>query len=112
MIFIIRTRRNPSRSRPNAWLTTTSLAVVIMAAALPFTPVSGYLGFVAPPSLFFVILLGLVCGYLMAAEIAKRWFTGTMRHLDLLHDNCTSLRALTAFSTRPAHSGDCEQVRL
>jgi Mg2+-importing ATPase len=74
VIFIIRTRRNPFRSRPNAWLTTTSLAVVMMAAALPFTPVGGYLGFVAPPALFFVILLGLVCGYLMAVEVAKRWF--------------------------------------
>jgi Mg2+-importing ATPase len=74
VIFIIRTRRNPFRSRPNAWLTTTSLAVVMMAVALPFTPAGGYLGFVAPPPLFFVILLGLVCGYLMAAEVAKRWF--------------------------------------
>jgi Mg2+-importing ATPase len=71
---VIRTRGNPFKSRPNIALTVTSLAVVLVAAALPFTPFSAQLGFVAPPPLFFMILPVIVLCYLMAVEFVKRWF--------------------------------------
>src|SRR5262249_47939117 len=51
VIFIIRTRRNPFRSRPSLLLTATSLSVVGVAILLPLTPLGGYLGFVSPPLL-------------------------------------------------------------
>ena len=41
VIFVIRTTKNPFRSRPNGWLTTTSLTVVLIAAVLPLTPIRG-----------------------------------------------------------------------
>ncbi len=78
VIFIIRTRRSPFKSRPNIWLTVSSLAVVTAATILPFTPFSGALGFVQPPPLFFPILAGMVLCYLFAVEVIKRWF---FRHL-------------------------------
>jgi P-type Mg2+ transporter len=78
VIFIIRTRRSPFKSRPNIWLTVSSLAVVTAATILPFTPFSGALGFVQPPLLFFPILAGMVLCYLFAVEVIKRWF---FRHL-------------------------------
>jgi len=74
VIFVIRTRGNPFKSRPNLALTVTSLAVVLVAAALPFTPVAAQLGFVAPPPLFFVILPIMVFCYLLAVEFVKRYF--------------------------------------
>ena len=74
VIFVIRTRHNPLRSRPSLVLSVTSLAVVAVAALLPLTPVGTYFGFVAPPPLFFLILLGMVLGYLVAVEWVKRWF--------------------------------------
>jgi Mg2+-importing ATPase len=74
VIFVIRTRGNPFKSRPNLALTITSLAVVLIATALPFTPVAAELGFVAPPPLFFVILPGMVLCYLVAVEFVKRFF--------------------------------------
>jgi len=74
VIFIIRTRGSPFKSRPSTALTATSLSVVVLAAALPFTPLASHLGFVAPPPLFFVILLGMVLAYLTAVEFVKRWF--------------------------------------
>ena len=40
VIFIIRTRKNPFRSRPNPWLIACSLTVVAVAVLLPFTPMS------------------------------------------------------------------------
>ncbi len=74
VIFVIRTRGNPFRSRPNIALTVTSLSIVLVAVALPFTPVAAQLGFVAPPPLFFMILSAMVLCYLLAVEFVKRYF--------------------------------------
>jgi Mg2+-importing ATPase len=74
VIFIIRTRKNPFKSRPNPWLIACSLSVVAVAALLPFTPAGAHLGFVAPPAFFFLILIAMVLVYLLAVEGMKRWF--------------------------------------
>ena len=74
VIFIIRTRKNPLKSRPNPWLTICSLIVVALAVLLPFTPLGSFLGFVPPPPLFFLILAGMVIVYLLAVEQVKQWF--------------------------------------
>lgn len=74
VIFIIRTRRNPFKSRPNPWLTACSLLVVACAVLLPFTPLGRLLGFVAPPMLFFFILVCMVIVYLLMVEVVKQWF--------------------------------------
>ncbi|MGE5649292.1 MAG: HAD-IC family P-type ATPase, partial [Bacillota bacterium] len=74
VIFIIRTRRTPFRSRPNPWLVVCSLAVAAVAVLLPFTPAGMQLGFVAPPALFFLILVAMLIFYLLAVEGVKQWF--------------------------------------
>jgi Mg2+-importing ATPase len=74
VIFIIRTRKNPFKSRCNPWLIACSLTVVAAAVLLPFTPAGVYLGFVAPPALFFFILILMLIAYLLAVEGMKQWF--------------------------------------
>ncbi|MGA7596206.1 MAG: magnesium-translocating P-type ATPase [Gallionella sp.] len=74
VIFVIRTRGSPFKSRPSMALVVTSLAVVIIAALLPYTPFAAQLGFVVPPPLFFVILPAMVLCYLLAVECVKRYF--------------------------------------
>jgi Mg2+-importing ATPase len=74
VIFIIRTRKNPFKSRPNPWLIACSLTVVAVAVLLPFTPAGAYLGFVAPPAFFFLILIAMLLAYLLAVEWMKQWF--------------------------------------
>ena len=74
VIFIIRTRKNHFKSRPNPWLVACSLTVVAVAVLLPFTPAGVYLGFVAPPALFFLILVVILLAYLLAVEGMKQWF--------------------------------------
>jgi Mg2+-importing ATPase len=80
VIFVIRTQGNPFRSRPSIVLTITSLTVVLMAATLPFTPLATLLGFVAPPPLFFLILLAMMLSYLIAVEFVKRLFYRHFSH--------------------------------
>ena len=54
VIFVLRTRGNPLRSRPHPLLATTSVAVVVLAVVLPFTPLGAWFGF-APPSAAFLL---------------------------------------------------------
>ncbi len=74
VIFVIRTRGNPLRSRPATMLTVTSLVVVVAAALLPYTPLGARLGFVPVPGMFFLILAGMVVLYLALVQAAKARF--------------------------------------
>ena len=49
-----------------------ALGVIAVAIALPLFPVSRWLGFVVPPLLFFVFLIGATSAYLAIVEINKR----------------------------------------
>jgi Mg2+-importing ATPase len=79
VIFVIRTQGNPLQSRPHPLLTTTSLAVVAIAAWLPFSPAAGYLGFVPPPPAFFLILVALVAVYLVLVQSVKARYFRSLR---------------------------------
>ena len=74
VIFIIRTRGNPFKSRAHPILVATSLAVMTIGAILPFTPWGTYFGFIAPPVQFYAILAAMVVTYLAIVEVAKRGF--------------------------------------
>jgi Mg2+-importing ATPase len=74
VIFIVRTRKNPFGSRPHPALVVCALAVVAVAALLPFTPAAAKLGFVAPPALFFFTLAATLLLYLFSVEAMKQWF--------------------------------------
>jgi Mg2+-importing ATPase len=74
VIFVIRTRGNPLRSRAHPMLTLTSLAVVGFATCLPFTALGARLGFVPVPLRFFAILAAMVAAYLLMVQAAKVWF--------------------------------------
>ena len=74
VIFIIRPRRNPLRSRPHPLLVVTSVAVVAAGILLPYSAIGRWFGFVPPPAAFLLALGGMVACYLLLAEGVKRWF--------------------------------------
>jgi Mg2+-importing ATPase len=74
VIFVIRTRGSPFASRPHPALVATSLAVIAVGVALPFTALGNALGFVPIPAPFWGVLGLLVVAYLALAEAGKRWF--------------------------------------
>jgi Mg2+-importing ATPase len=74
VLFVIRTRGNPLRSRPAKPLIATVLAAVTIGVVLPFTPIGADLGFVPLPPLFFVFLVVATATYLLLVEGVKRRF--------------------------------------
>ena len=64
VVFCIRTRRLCLRSKPCRFLVAMNLGAVALAIILPLVPWGRWFGFVAPPPLFFVFLVGATTAYL------------------------------------------------
>ena len=73
----------------------TPTAMAIVGSALPFTPLAHLLGFQPLPARFFLILIGMVVGYLALVEVTKRWFYRRERN--------SLVRPLTTHHTRLRH---------
>lgn len=75
VIFSIRTRLVPFwRSKPSRPLVLSCFTIVALGWVIPISPVGAYFGFVAPPFIFYPILVGLVGVYFLLVEIAKVGF--------------------------------------
>jgi len=55
VLFVIRTAGRPWRSRPSLALATTTVLMVLIGLALPFTPLAPVLGFVPLPGTYFSV---------------------------------------------------------
>lgn len=75
VIFVIRTRRVPFiTSKPGKWLTVLTLSAVAFGTILPFTFLGHFLGFVALPAEFWVLLVLMVATYLLLVDAGKVFF--------------------------------------
>ncbi len=75
VIFVIRTRTIPFfRSKPNKLLLINIAVILVLAIALPFTPLGDIFGFVPLPVTFLLILVGFIVVYLGLVELMKIWF--------------------------------------
>jgi P-type Mg2+ transporter len=72
VLFVIRTAGNPLKSQPSRALTVTTIAIVLIGMALPFSPLAGLLGFVPLPAAYFLILVVFTATYLGLVEMVKR----------------------------------------
>jgi Mg2+-importing ATPase len=72
VLFVIRTTGHPLSSRPSAPLTLTTLAVVLVGIALPYSPVGPRLGFVPLPPAYFGFLAVATVTYLALVEVVKQ----------------------------------------
>ena len=73
VIFIIRTNGRPWSNWPHPALTLSSLAALLVAMVLPFTPAGAWFGFQAPPPAVTASVGALVVAYLVCAELLKRF---------------------------------------
>jgi Mg2+-importing ATPase len=79
IVHVIRTNKIPFlQSSASLPLTLTTLAVMAAAILLPFSPVAGFLGFVALPSTFWPWMVGTVIAYVILTHYVKtafiRWY--------------------------------------
>jgi Mg2+-importing ATPase len=72
VIFVIRTMGSPLRSRPSRLLSLTTIAVVVIAVALPFTPMASWLGFESLPWIYLGYVALATVTYLVLVELVKR----------------------------------------
>jgi Mg2+-importing ATPase len=72
VLFVIRTMGNPFKSRPSLALTVTTILIVVIGIALPYTALARLLGFTILPGAFFGFLAISTATYLLLVEVAKR----------------------------------------
>ena len=78
VIFVIRTARNPLKSRPSLALTITTIAIVLFGTLLPYTRLGALIGFIPIPLTFLLFIAFATATYLLLVEVVKRRL---MRHL-------------------------------
>jgi len=72
VLFVIRTAKNPLRSRPSGPLIATCLSAVTVGTYLPFSPLAGVLGFTPLPAAYFGFVAVATGIYLVLVEAAKK----------------------------------------
>ena len=72
--LVVRTRRPFFRSRPGTLLWTSTLAVSLVTLAVPYLPFGEFLGFTPLPAWVMAVLVALTGLYVVAAEMAKKFF--------------------------------------
>jgi len=87
VIFVVRTRGNPLRSRCSPWLVASTTGVALLAILLPYTPLAGTLGFVPLPLAFMGALAVTVGVYLLLVQLVKLWFYRHWQNLSVSHDS-------------------------
>jgi Mg2+-importing ATPase len=74
VIFIVRTRGNPFRSRCSPWLVLSTLGVACLAILLPYSPLAALLGFAPLPGDLLLALGATVAAYLLLVLGVKQLF--------------------------------------
>jgi Mg2+-importing ATPase len=75
VVFSLRTRMPAYRSRPSTPLILSTLVIAVVAIALPYiAPVAKTFSFVPLAPVLMASLLLIVAGYIVANEVAKRWY--------------------------------------
>ena len=74
VVFVIRTAGNPLKSRPSGQLLMSVLAVAVVGAVLPYTPLGPMLGFTPLPLSLLGAIALLALTYLVLVQAVKTWF--------------------------------------
>ena len=74
VVFVIRTAANPLKSHPSRPLTISVLAILVIAAVLPYTAVGRLLRFTPLPLSLLGAIALLAVTYLLVVQVVKSWF--------------------------------------
>ncbi len=74
IVLVVRTRLPFFKSLPGKYLTVATLLVVLFVLIMPFTPIAAVFSFVKLPIAFYGWMAVIISGYIVSAELAKKWF--------------------------------------
>ena len=75
VIFAIRTSKFPFlKSNPSKWLVISAVCVLGLAVSITALPIAATLGFGKLPSMWFLVLIGLVTAYMLLVDLLKVFF--------------------------------------
>ena len=74
VVLVVRSRRPFWLSRPASLLVLSTLAVVVIALCLPFSPLAPIMGFAPLPTNYLIVVAVIVVAYILSAELAKWLF--------------------------------------
>ena len=74
VVLAIRTHRWIFQSRPGKWLSLAIVMILFALCVLPFSSLGELFGFVPIPMSFYGVVAGIVAGYVVCVEAAKRYF--------------------------------------
>ena len=80
IVLVIRTRKPFYKSTPGKYLTLATLLIMVVTLILPYTPLAAFLGFTPLPVWVLMIIAGIVMGYIVTAEIAKKIFYKVLKY--------------------------------
>lgn len=79
VVLVLRTRLPFFRSRPGPLLLGVSALVIVVAIALPYSPLATVFGFAPPPASALPWIAGIIALYVVSAEWVKHWFYRTWK---------------------------------
>ncbi|KQZ21706.1 magnesium-translocating P-type ATPase [Mesorhizobium sp. Root552] len=85
IVLIVRTRKAFWKSRPSALLSWLTLAIAVLAVAIPYLPGAARFGFVPLPVQIMAGLVVITLAYLAASEAIKSWFFSRERRRSKRH---------------------------
>lgn len=74
IVFVLRTRLPLIRSNPSRWMLMISIAVILFAISIPYTPLANPFSFEPLPINYLLVIGVIVLVYILTTEIVKRWF--------------------------------------
>lgn len=80
IVLVIRSRQPLFKSVPGKYLSIATICVVIAALIIPYTPLSGLLGFTSLPVWILLVIVIIVACYIFIAEVAKNRFYKTVKN--------------------------------
>ncbi len=80
VMLVLRSHRPFFRSRPGGALLWSSVAVAVIAVAIPYTAAAEPLGLVPLPAAVLMVLAAITAGYVAATEVAKAIFHSGWPH--------------------------------
>ena len=113
VLFVIRTAKNPMKSRPSVPLVVSILGIVAVAVLLPYSPLAPILGFAPLPASYF-LFLGVATGaYLGLVQVAKGYVLkrpppgakqeGRALAVSFLSPPCPPIRESSTLEAEPGH---------